>query len=236
MNLLSFPIELRLEIALKDLYVFNLLCRTNKELHNYVYSKPKILSQIKKSFIIQEDEASIYTEFSTQHLLNNKRHSEDDLPAYIIYNPFWDKEDQNSFEKHEERWYKHGKIYRDNDLPAKIEYRPSGKTIYTWYNNGKIHRDNILPAKITYKRNIIIKQVWYKHGKKHRNNNLPSVIRYKNDGVTVKYKNWYKNNKYYRHDNLPTTIVYDGNRIIQIWYNNGEFDQEEILARNFIEH
>ncbi len=41
-------------------------------------------------------------------------------------------------------WYQHGKLHRDNDLPA---------VIYTngtqmWYQHGKLHRDNDLPAVI----------------------------------------------------------------------------------------
>jgi hypothetical protein len=52
-------------------------------------------------------------------------------------------------------WYKHGKIHRDNDLPAAINDQVS-----MWYQNNEKHRDGCLPA-VTYMDGV---RVWYIHG------------------------------------------------------------------------
>jgi starvation-inducible outer membrane lipoprotein len=54
------------------------------------------------------------------------------------------------------RWYKNGKIHRDNDQPAVIDV----DGYKAWHKNGEYHRDNNLPA--------IIKddmKWWYINGK-----------------------------------------------------------------------
>jgi len=77
------------------------------------------------------------------------------------------------------RWFKNGKLHRDNDKPAVIHF--SGSTY--WYKNGEFHRDNDQPASIW---NDGTKQ-WWKNGKLHRDNDKPSIIRA--DGT----RSWYKN-------------------------------------------
>ena len=67
------------------------------------------------------------------------------------------------------RWYKNGRIHRDNDLVAVI--CKTGKQI--WYQNGQIHRDNDLPA-VIYANGS---KLWYQNGQAHRNGlNNPAYI------------------------------------------------------------
>lgn len=54
------------------------------------------------------------------------------------------------------RWYKHGQLHKDNDLPAII----FADGIKIWYKDGEIHRDNG-PAVIWPNGSC----AWYKNGK-----------------------------------------------------------------------
>ena len=68
-------------------------------------------------------------------------------------------------------WYKHGKLHRENDLPADIS-----KDMKIWYKEGKKHRENDKPAYIqTGKIGKPRKEWWYK-GKRHRENDKPAVV------------------------------------------------------------
>ena len=69
------------------------------------------------------------------------------------------------------KWYKNGKLHRDNDQPATMWWE--GFTI--WYKNGKLHRDNDKPAIIENGR-----QYWYKHGKQYE----PESIKIKRKKIT----------------------------------------------------
>ena len=57
------------------------------------------------------------------------------------------------------KWFKDGKLHRDNDQPAEI-YADGTRC---WYKDGKPHRDNDLPAVIY----AIGTQYWYKDGIKY---------------------------------------------------------------------
>ncbi len=86
-----------------------------------------------------------------------------------------------------------GMLYRENDLPAKTTFFPSGKKMCEiWFTSfsGKKHRENDKPAEISYyPSGRIDSKVWYKEGKETRENELPSVIIYYPPGK-IQYKKW----------------------------------------------
>lgn len=78
-----------------------------------------------------------------------KTHREGDLPAWI--SPY------------EQKWYREGRLCRDNDQPAVVESDGTER----WYDaEGKQHRDNDKPAV----QNSDGTQIWYEHGLVHRKN------------------------------------------------------------------
>lgn len=88
-----------------------------------------------------------------------------------------------------ESWYRHGKLHRDNDLPAMIFTDGSCE----WYKDDKLHRDNDMPALI-YSTGT---NEWYRDGKLHRDNDLPASIIHANG-----YKAYYHDGKRYKHNTL----------------------------------
>ena len=63
-----------------------------------------------------------------------------------------------------EKWYHHGVLHRDNDLPAHVRKEFSDVILQQYYyKNGKLHRDNDKPALIEDGF-----QQWYYQGKIHR--------------------------------------------------------------------
>jgi hypothetical protein len=100
-------------------------------------------------------------------------------------------------------WYQHGKLHRDNDLPAIIG---TGGRQY-WFQHGESHRDNDLPAAI-----YDGKLEWYQHGKLHRDNDLPAE-------VSDKCQYWYQHGKLHRDNDLPAAVFSDDE---QQWYQHGE--------------
>ena len=85
---------------------------------------------------------------------NEELHSYGDAPAIV-------------YKDEEKRWYKEGKVHRENDKPAVI----SDGTKEWWYKD-KRHRENDKPA-VIYSDGA--KQWWYE-GKAHRENGKPAVI------------------------------------------------------------
>jgi hypothetical protein len=118
------------------------------------------------------------------------------------------------------KWFKNGKLHRDNDLPAYID---DDRHTQKWYKEGKLHRDNDLPAVIidsNYYYDHYLTQKWYKEGKLHRDNDLPAVIieEHIENNSTIK-KEWWINGKnqndynqigvYQIIDNLQKTLPED---------------------------
>lgn len=121
-----------------------------------------------------------------------------------------------------EKWLKNGKIHRDNDLPAVIDYYDGIKEKEIWYQDGVIKRGNEddLPAVIDYDVNDEKEcEKWYKNGKIHRDNDLPAYIIYSKHKIEY----WYQNGSRCRDDDKPAIIVYyeNGNTEREYWYKNG---------------
>ena len=95
---------------------------------------------------------------------------DNDLPAVI-----WPDGSQ--------KWYQHGQLHRDYDLPAVIRPYYPMLMVQEWYQNGLKHRDGDEPAVIRPER-----QEWYYDGLLHRENHQPAVIERALNGTL---KIWY---------------------------------------------
>jgi hypothetical protein len=85
-----------------------------------------------------------------------------------------------------ERYYLNGRVHRDNDKPAVIEYDPTSKQVVReqYFQNGKLHRNTGKPAFIEYSASTgkTILEVFFEDGKLHSGDNSPPAIDY--DRVT----------------------------------------------------
>ncbi len=85
-----------------------------------------------------------------------------------------------------ERYYQNGRLHRDNDKPAVIEYDPASKQVMReqYFQNGKLHRSTSKPAFIEFSASTgkIILEVFFEDGKLHSGDNRPPAIDY--DRVT----------------------------------------------------
>ncbi len=112
-----------------------------------------------------------------------------------------------------EKWYKNGRLHRDNDLPAVI-------TSYggqVWCKNGERHRDNDLPAIIVDRDGI---QVWYKNGKLHRDHDLPAII-------LTETQKWWRHYELRKDNNDILPII--GSNGAQYWCQNGQLHRDNDL-------
>jgi antitoxin component YwqK of YwqJK toxin-antitoxin module len=132
-----------------------------------------------------------------------------------------------------EGWYKNGLAHRDNDLPAKIEYKEGQKIRCQWCVNGKWHRSDDLPAIIHYTDGQKTDEYWYKDNQKHRLGD-PAMIRYKN-GQKIR-EEWWNDGKYH---NLtgPAVIRWNeaGSLLGKHYYINGveyKLDQYRDLSKS----
>ena len=121
-----------------------------------------------------------------------------------------------------ETWHHNGKLHRDNDLPAWIDY-DRFQSFKQWYQHGELHRDNDLPAWIQYHDGKISDESWYQHGEIHRDNDLPAWIEHNYDDESGIRKKWWKNGKLHRDNDQPAWIEYNENYIFkQSWWQNGK--------------
>lgn len=85
-----------------------------------------------------------------------------------------------------ERYYRNGRLHRDDDKPAVIEYDPSSKQVMReqYFQNGKLHRGGNKPAFIEYSASTgkVVLEVFFEDGKLHSGADTPPAIDY--DRVT----------------------------------------------------
>lgn len=91
-----------------------------------------------------------------------------------------------------ERYYHHGKLHRDGDQPAVIEYEPSSKRVLReqYFLQGQLHRTEGKPAFIEYSASTgnVVLEVFFQHGKLYRNQNSPAAIDYdRSTGAPILY-------------------------------------------------
>ncbi len=91
-----------------------------------------------------------------------------------------------------ERYYMRGKLHRDDDKPAVIEYDPGTNHVVReqWFRHGKLHRDGNRPAFIEYSASTgkVVLEVFFEDGRLHRGDNTPSAIDYDREtGEPIEY-------------------------------------------------
>ena len=100
---------------------------------------------------------------------DDKRHRENDKPAYISY--------YDNGKISYESWYKDDKLHRENDKPAYISYY-NGKISYEyWYKDNKRHRGNDKPAVIWYNNGKILSEEWYLNGEEYSKDEYLKLIK-----------------------------------------------------------
>jgi hypothetical protein len=139
------------------------------------------------------------------------------------------------------KWYKDGKLHRENDLPAVVNANGDK----WWYKDGELHRDNGIPAVV----NANGDKAWYVLGQLHRDNDLPAVEYANGDkawwvnGIHVDQpdsyanllqglveengtKKWYKDGKLHRDGDLPAVENANGDRW---WFISGKIHRDNGL-------
>jgi hypothetical protein len=91
-----------------------------------------------------------------------------------------------------ERYYIRGKLHRDWDKPAVIEYEPTSNRVMReqYFQNGKLHRPNNKPAFIEYSAATgkTVLEVFFENGKLHCGTNTPTAIDYdRTTGEPIQY-------------------------------------------------
>lgn len=124
-----------------------------------------------------------------------------------------------------EDWYRHGRLHRDDDKPARKEYVFGKLFRETWCQNGFVHRDNDKPAYREYdpETGKVVEEKWYQYNKLCRNNDKPAIKKYYDDGKILQ-EEWYENNLLHRENDKPAIIQYheNGNISWKRWYYRGE--------------
>ncbi len=129
-----------------------------------------IINTSTNNYKITIKEGKLY--INDQLHVDGRKHSVNDEPSYIT--------------THGKYWHQHGKLHRDNDLPARID----NDGYQVWYQHGQVHRDNDKPAVVW----IGHTQAWFQHGKRHRDNGCPAQIEH-TDGKESKYIYWVNDKK-----------------------------------------
>jgi hypothetical protein len=123
----------------------------------------------------------------------------------------------NLGEIHNLIWYKHDKIHRDNDQPARYMLFNSHEMFLEWYQSGEIYRYGNYPCTIEIYPTCYVKQ-WmhedgsingafddplrrYKNGVLHADNDQPAFID-DTHGIYI----WYQNGLVHRDNNQPAMI------------------------------
>lgn len=102
------------------------------------------------------------------------------------------------------------------------EYRKYKNGDEKWYKDGKLHRDNDLPAIIEiFDNEKLFHEAWYMNGKRHRKYNHASVFYYHHSNGK-KFESWWKNGELHREEG-PAYIEYfeDDNVEKESWWLNG---------------
>lgn len=85
-----------------------------------------------------------------------------------------------------ERYYLNGRLHRDDDKPAVIEYDPASKQIVReqFFQKGKLHRGDNKPAFVEYSASTgkVVLEVFFADGKLRSGSDTPTAIDY--DRVT----------------------------------------------------
>lgn len=115
-------------------------------------------------------------------------------------------------------WHKHGRVHRNGDKPAVIEYGIYGTLLSEeWIKNGQFYRSFDSPALIWYYSNGKFRmRKWFIKDKGPRLNDQPSLIFYYENGQ-IQDEWWLEDDKFHRIDK-PCEIGY---------YKNGKIREEQ---------
>jgi hypothetical protein len=119
------------------------------------------------------------------------------------------------------KWYKHGRLHRCGDLPALVKIKTAGSSRQEWYVDGCLHRECDLPAVVvTLHAEKESREEWYKHGKLHRDGDKPARV-WSLDG-DVKWQSWYKEGLQHRDDDKPSWE----SEHLKEWYQHGQLHRD----------
>lgn len=172
-----------------DIEIWSMLAVFNESFRGYTIRNRKPF--IAQFTIINTDE------ISTEYMIFNKFHREDDQPAVVTIG--------DDSETHE--WWCNGDRHRDGDLPALIIFGDAGNS-YEWWWYGQRHRDGDRPAVISADSNE-----WYQYGRTHRDIDAPAVI-------TNDQQEYWRRGKLHRDGNLPAIMHIRG---LNKWYVDGQY-------------
>lgn len=120
-----------------------------------------------------------------------------------------------------ETWWLHGRLHRDDDLPAFIGSNGTKR----WYAHGELHRDGDKPA-VT---KLDGTQQWYKHGKRHRDGGRPSAIDWHGP------HEWRVEDRLHREGDQPARVL----PAVKEWWLHGhrhrDGDQPAVVTSYFLE-
>ena len=123
----------------------------------------------------------------------------------------------------EERRYKDGVLFSENDKPVKVKYFENGhKQQESWFLNDNYHRLGDKPARIElYENGKIKSEEWWINGRQHRDNDNPAWIEYY-ENEKIKSEKWMINDNYHRDNDNPAWIKYyeNGNKKAERWWIN----------------
>lgn len=162
--------------------------------------------------------------------------NEEDVPASVEYY-------ENGNVKNE-AWYKEGKLHRNGNHPAFIEYFPSSslknkgnRKQERWYKEGELHNDEDFESVIEYGDLGCLRSVWYRNGKKHRGNDDPAEIIYNNIGDKLEER-WFIDGLLYRENGKPVTVYYSelNNKIKQDPIEEIDENELQIVSTEILDY
>lgn len=185
---------------------------------------------------------------------NDELHSINDEPALV-------QESVTSVtRKRTECWYSHGKLHRDNGLPAKVVIVDDAVLEEYWFENDCLHRVSG-PAVFTryrYRDNQVREVKYYQHGKLHRvgypavfsftrNGHLnhvkfythnaldslvrPGIIEYYLNGSHLSAVKYYKKGRVYRKDGPAVTEYYNHYVKKEVYRGSAQYGLEYDLKK-----
>lgn len=129
---------------------------------------------------------------------NYKNHRNNDMPAVDCDNGT-------------QKWYKHGKLHRENGKPASI-IRKKNSTEYAFLKDNQRYYDDNTPTNIVTFKNGNIKRVsWYNNTYQFRSDeNKPARINFFKDGSIKKIEFVDENNKYHKKNGCAYINIISG--------------------------
>ncbi len=150
--------------------------------------------------------------------------NDNDMPSVVVYD--------NTRNIVGMRFYRYGKLHRDDNKPAYIHRDSYGSVMCKWYQHANLHRENDEPAWVESNNDGLRMYRWYTNGKIHRGDDKPADIHINNDNKTYE---WYIHGIRHRDGDQPASIleVIDGH--IYKWFKNGDIHRDGIYPAYILE-